>query len=655
MMTSVHRVALPTIVVSACATALFAAVPSESVRLHGTDPAVAARLDEADRQSGKARFLHAAAGCLRLAGLTSLGSLPAADGFSEAACRQWDVALLEYLRLLDGSGNALVAVGPGRYIPVRHAIRERLAELPHEVLRVYRRLIDQRARQVLEKGQAVRDHRVLLRAIDETPLSSFESAALDQIGDLRFARGALAEAVSSWQRAAAIPDTSVDKARLEAKRLLALWFQGEERACAEGLLDFARRHGHAAGQLAGRSGPYLDTLRAVIRKEQPPQRHSASFATVPNLCWRAENRRAGGVSPLFLPSKQGANAPRSPSHALILSDAVVFDDGISIRAYALDTGKLRWEHLRADDPERLALPAITLLDGRLYAVAAGAKSLICLDAETGRLLWQRTANGLPQLPWFEPGPRARFDGVPVIVDDQIITGVVSRDDEATIEVACFQAQTGARCWRQTVCKCRTGDATGAAQGLLARAGRFIIYNTPCGVVAALDPETGQIAWALDAGSPAKPRAAEPWPCWYANGRLYLVPAGERRLSCLDAETGRLVWRTAELDVDHLLGVAAGTLVLATGGDIRGLDAGSGAVKWRQPPEGQLASAGRGFIAGARVVWPAADGVRVLDLASGALAGDPAMWRRVPSGNLVWDGRHLAVAATDRLLLYGSDE
>ena len=107
---------------------------------------------------------------------------------------------------------------------------------------------------------------------------------------------------------------------------------------------------------------------------------------------------------------------------------------------------------------------------------------------------------------------------------------------------------------------------------------------------ALEIETGELKWKFDAGIPPEPR----WQlrdlrssAQYANGKIYFG-TGEGELHCVDAATGRTVWK-ARVDPDSRARIASSPNVygervfVGTSGSrshVACLDAETGAVRWR---------------------------------------------------------------------------
>src|SRR5262249_16926215 len=136
---------------------------------------------------------------------------------------------------------------------------------------------------------------------------------------------------------------------------------------------------------------------------------------------------------------------------------------------------------------------------------------------------------------------------------------------------------------------------------------------------------------------------------------------------LDPDTGRTLWHREGIDVVHLLGVGARRLICVTAGGLRAFDAESGGDDggWardvrtdygKDTARAGWSPAGRGFLAGAYVFWPAIETngearVHALRMDDGWQDDNPTLLHRVPVGNLVYADGCLAVAGKDELSVF----
>jgi outer membrane protein assembly factor BamB len=191
---------------------------------------------------------------------------------------------------------------------------------------------------------------------------------------------------------------------------------------------------------------------------------------------------------------------------------------------------------------------------------AGADGIYCLRADNGAKLWHF------------PGPHV--DSNPAVVEDRLYAGSGSGPD---YEVFCLDAETGRRIWRAAA-DLPVWGAPLVADGCVwvglgtgtfgERAGR------PAGALLCLDAHTGRRVWRYDVGDSVlgKP-ALDP-------DRVYFCSL-DHQCYCLDRKEGQLCWRRdLGSPVMAAPALAGDSLyVAASGGRVCRLHAGSGAVQW----------------------------------------------------------------------------
>jgi len=251
---------------------------------------------------------------------------------------QWSEAVDIYQRVIQQFGDKVARLPKDEpegdptnesllYVDLRHFCQRRLASLPPEARAIYRSRVDAQAERWFRQGAASRDRGLLRRVIDQAFCSSWGDDAVNLLGDLAFEDGRFDEALSLYRRivpdrpgnrAGLIhPDPDLELARVAAKKLLCLAALGESPDAAA-LQAYAKAYPEAAGELAGRKGPYLKTLSEALKTDHlaPPSQPDGRWPTfagaptrtkivpgaidVGSLQWRVE-------LPTFDPSK--------PSHA----------------------------------------------------------------------------------------------------------------------------------------------------------------------------------------------------------------------------------------------------------------------------------------------------------------------------------------------------
>ena len=169
---------------------------------------------------------------------------------------------------------------------------------------------------------------------------------------------------------------------------------------------------------------------------------------------------------------ESGSSPRSLERVLCLNEA---------------DGKVLW-HYEYDCPYSIsyaagprAAPLVS--DGKVYTFGAEG-NLLCLDAETGRLLWSRDIKkelGVKAPTWG-------FAGHPLLDGNRLIC--LARGSGST--VVAFDKDTGKELWRAL-----SAAEPGYSSPAIFEAGgkrQLIVFHPEA--VNSLDPETGQLYWSV---------------------------------------------------------------------------------------------------------------------------------------------------------------
>jgi outer membrane protein assembly factor BamB/TolA-binding protein len=286
--------------------------------------------------------------------------------------------------------------------------------------------------------------------------------------------------------------------------------------------------------------------------------------------------------------------------------------------------------------------------------------LIALDAhKPGKRLWTVAANNTDTVTEL-------FEGSPVVFDGRVyIAAVRFEGGGAVTRIACFDAESGAPRWRQSVDVCDVQGGENAKprrrHHLLTRAGSRVVYCSHAGAVVALEAETGRRAWAVrypsrgrktDEGETSPRGLAPPL---FAAGRVFVAPMDYSKVLCLEPETGKTLWESEPaIEVVDLLGVADGQLIATTPGGIRALeiDTGKSRRDWLFPADGtRLPPCGRGLIAAGWVYWPTVHGLYVLDVKSGEIVDDVTTAVKQVRGNLAAADGSLVIADAETIYAF----
>jgi outer membrane protein assembly factor BamB/tetratricopeptide (TPR) repeat protein len=497
-----------------------------------------------------------------------------------------------------------------------------------------------------------------------------------------------------------VPGGAADPARIGAKQILALAFQGERRLAESELQALQRRYPQARGNLAGTEGPYTKIIAKVIENlpnapvGEGPWATFAGSSSRNGVCERCPSDRWWADGPTWRVSlfseknvlpRPGVNRPIR-YHPVIGEDKVLITDDRTVTAYHLLTGKelFRFDPFAAGPgphAERVADAfTLTMSDGCIFARLKKSQGmqeksfLMCLEmiAEEGKPDKVHVRER-----WRIPAKEdSQFEGAP-LVHDGLVTIAYSRSIDKRIKtsLACFDAATGRSRWRQEICDVPEIDKARRRNHLLTQAGSFVVYGSDSGAVIAVDQHSGKRIWGLrylSRGLETKdgtPSPRELCPPLFSGGRLFIAPADSDRIFCLDAQTGQTLWERGGIEVVHLFGVANGRLIFTTPQGLRALQADTGLDQggWLQPAVGRLVPFGRGLLAGDWVFWPTRDPkfpVRAVTQERGeqelperdgmpAMIMDPNRLRLLRPGNMALGNGCLVVAGPDELVGYVS--
>lgn len=465
------------------------------------------------------------------------------------------------------------------------------------------------------------------------------------------------------------PDPDVNVARVVAKWAIAQRLYGDDDAFERGLRWLEEHDADAAGELAGRNGRYTDVLTDV-RDDQaifaaPTARadwptFGGGFTrtkTAPRPIRIGAVQRRWGLNPPPLKEDESAVVDMDPRflqpfprmirrpkreglvcHPVTSGPYVFVSDGARLLQFHVDQDEPVFHfNLDVDNagPSTSAGGSVrhTLsISGRHLFARTGALTILaqppfpgrgvsttsrlfCFDRVQRSLRWHKRADELGV------APPVVFEGAPVALGNQVLVGLTRADAMSTSYIVCLDADSdsGTVLWKRLVCEAANDQNAPFSpdQNLLTLADRTVYYCTNLGAIAALDVPTAKLKWIveyeMDESNAGRAPAPDVNPCVYDHGRLFVAPAGGAAVYCLDAQTGRTLWRR-RAPAAQILGVAKGLLVVA-GSRLSAIDVQSGRTAWTFP-ENMPGTAGRGVLAGDFVYWPTASEIHVVDQQTG---------------------------------------
>jgi outer membrane protein assembly factor BamB len=586
-------------------------------------------------------------------------------------------AIDDLQRVLDESPDDLIMFDNRQdrtvqYRTARWVIHSLLTKLPAEALRAYQDRIDQPAKKLLEQAKRNRDPRPLWQLLDRYFVSRPSEEALQLLGELLFERGEFRAAENQWRRLLpeagadlTYPGAKADPALTRARIALAVIFQNHSARAAAEIAALKAKYPNATGTLAGKTGPLVTTLDALLAA--PPKllpdatsgREWPTFGGSPDRTARVP----GGI-PAWWPARPTwkgkvalvdsaiagtpAQAQRQPfGHPVIVNGEVFVTDGRRLRGFDLQTGTPTHNFdLRSGKPvpdnEHLAAQTgaqctLTAAEGLLYARtgpaqvtppdAANTRSqsfLACIRPNPRELtkLWQ-----LP--PPEEEKVPASWEGAPLVAGRRLWAAYAKFEGgRVTHVLACYDPADPEKApdrpaWVTELCDSPqpVSGPERTRQELLTLAGRHIVFCSNSGAVVAVDAATGRRAWGFRyprARKPAPGASNDPAPAVAFAGRVFVAPADGERVYALDAETGKFAWESGETEGARILGVSRGRLIVAVAGPqrgIRGLNVETGSDRadggWNQDSHGVL-SYGQGLVTDDAILWPTRTGLYILD-------------------------------------------
>jgi outer membrane protein assembly factor BamB len=217
------------------------------------------------------------------------------------------------------------------------------------------------------------------------------------------------------------------------------------------------------------------------------------------------------------------------------------DEGL----YCLDagSGKKLWQYPGPDARDGLHIDANpTVVGGRVYCGSGISRThrklqVFCLDAKSGAKVWTRDDLDLPA--WGSPAVaygRAYFG-----LGNGRLT--ISDEKEPRGAVLCLDAQTGKRIWLHD--RMRDGIKDGVfGRPVVDR--HHVFVTSRDGHAYGLDRRNGEVVWKHDLGSPSVSSAAlARCSCCGASSSLYVAAVGGT-VRCLDPDTGEVFWKFDEL-------------------------------------------------------------------------------------------------------------
>ncbi|REK08600.1 MAG: hypothetical protein DWQ37_19875 [Planctomycetota bacterium] len=498
---------------------------------------------------------------------------------------QWEAAFDTLKEISKKSTQRYIDRGDGVLIPTQDLVRSLHADLPAEGRKAYRLFYDPQATTLWESATGAKELENLSAIVSQHLISSVGDAAADRLGDLYFERGEFENAAAAWQAIADdCPDSTIPKAQTLVKIATALaraghWnqFRQVEARVDEEHRDETVEIGGSTLAAAGQIDRLRESAREVETATSDAAVEDVALPTDAEPSWRFSfqstlGKRAAS-NPFQLTDVYGrprANTFPIPAAA---DDQRVYVCLFGVEmAFDLSTGKLAWRtgklHLinfqqarQGINPERYAIAAH---EGRVWVVGRdpdqanqrGAFRLTVLDAATGKEIFssERSLGSWSIL------------GAPLIRRDTAYVGAQRHGKGRELSLLVLDAADGKL--KKTI---DVGDyavdqnqvyVDACAQPTLAWRGDRLYLDTHAGALASIDPENGDLDWAVLYESPSptaghhynyQPHQSTCTGPIFADGLLMAKGMRSPRLVGISVDGPQLVWNRPVANSAVLLG------------------------------------------------------------------------------------------------------
>lgn len=249
-----------------------------------------------------------------------------------------------------------------------------------------------------------------------------------------------------------------------------------------------------------------------------------------------------------------------------------------------------------------------------------------------------------------------FMGPPLPLDGKLYAITETRQQ---LNIVCVRADDGELLWQQELCALSIPVWMDQARYYLACSPAYsdgvIVCPTHSGMLAAVDPLTGELLWSssYDGSEQQQRLAAAPFATrklhghvgypnfpLVHNGRVLYLPAHSEAICCFDLRTGKLQWRTRREDFEQAIEYVAaaddGWVLVVGRRRCRGLSLENGSELWSIPLTSM--PAGRGCRVGSNYLVPLSEGVVLsLDPRTGRRTGFSLPRGEIRPGNLLVSG------------------
>ena len=634
-------------------------------------------------------------------------SFEASDAIAKARrlarAGRWAHAAELLQRTADAAERKLVRLSSRYYVDIRDYTGNLIAEWPRAGISAYRTLFESEMNTALADMPPGKSVSGYLALFDRFFCTAAAAELADTIGQSALEAGDLALAERVYRR---VLDHHPDKAaftqRYRAMLALVRAMRGKDPLPITESEASVKIRWMGEDRTLGGLLPDLDASFAALRRESSPvgwpifggnaERNRPASCEVDELGLRWRFERFGRQRPGF----EGEEADESflagrerarhlTIHPVVSGDLVYIQHYREVVALHRNTGMVAWRFWAdaassssfndfEDQPP--GWDSVTVYDGRVYATLPGdvvpnygyesaqtPPELICLDADSGRVIWPRDREA-----FMNQFVEVRFDSTPIVRHGRLY--VVGRRRRSFGFEDCylyrFNAANGRLEFRTHVGSASTGTfgSQRATMAIAAMHGDTVYVCSNLGTIAAVSAHTGAVRWLrlYERDSADQRRESswitqilDPWafnPIIWADGRIVCLPTDSPKVFVLADDDGRELHSILLDELGHiktLLGVH-GEVICGVGKEVACYDLSAGATRWKSPLPVGVEVRGRGAWVDQRLLIPTGGGLSSFRVSDGQRA-DLAWDTGGKSGNLVALPDQLLVAGAMRISAY----
>jgi outer membrane protein assembly factor BamB len=540
--------------------------------------------------------------------------------------------------------KGVLKIRKGVYGSARLLCEQKLAKLPESKRRLYRDLYDPAAQALYRTALARRDIGAARRAVREFRMTSFGPRAMDLLAGLLFERGEMRGAMQHWRAwAGAVKRESIPeltRRRTAAKFAVAAAHVGDAAALRWAIDLFGGRGSvvELAGRKVSRPEQLSELAKSLWRK--PGGTLTPAPAATDFALWTA--RQTDRYASRMSQYRSNSKTQRYTCDAQIAGGRlyVIFADGS--RCFDLLSGREMWRRKERNyDTDQYTGLRPYNFHCRIWPDPSGTKKatvfltggarLMAVTADTGRLLWTKTAAAFARVPEIGNDRELRVAFSSPVVCRDGLAYVIVETSRAEVFLIALGREKGDVKWARRI----GGSAPKSSYRVsfpsaLTFVGGDLVFCNGRGAIGNCDARSGELRWIV----PYRRRSQLITQSYYSlssrldyspvivsGGTAVCMPGDSAQLIAISVADGQVMWRKDA--AGRLLGAlsrdekAEYTRLITCGKSVECRRSDTGALLWTWPmPE---PARGRGRVTQAGVIVATQKGVYTLNARTGELA------------------------------------